>query len=141
MTWAYDEEVSGAMLQDQQDLNKLGSKLMEDLDLLGYFTQIKFNDTILQTTKVTSFKLQKTQTNQLKLHFTLPLKKPVQLQDKFVIHFIHEDPTAVAILYYDKSSSIDLNKPLASHCLRSVIDKKGFDEGEFPQIVTLNCNL
>lgn len=138
MTWLYDEDVSGVMLQDQKDLKKLAAKLIKDLDLLGYFTQMKLNGEILALGKAKNVHLQESE-NTLMLFFTLPFKKPISIPKGSTLSLNHEDPSAIAILYYEKPSEIVINGTLKKRCKTTVKEKGDFDEGEFPQIVKIYC--
>ncbi len=138
MTWYYDEEVSTVLLEDQKDLKKLGKKLITDLDLLGYFTQLKLNGKVLVMGKAENYKL-RNENNTLALSFTLPLTMPIKINDKSVLSIVHEDPAEVAILYYDNETEITLHDELKKRCKKSVVDKKNFKDGEFPQIVKIAC--
>ena len=51
----------------------------------------------------------------------------------------HEDPTEAAILYYDNANYIFVDGALKDSCKSSVKEKENFTEGEFPQIVRVNC--
>lgn len=138
MTWLYDEDVSGVMLQDQDDLKKLSAKLINDLDLLGYFTQVKLNGKTLALGKAKNVILKKFD-NTLLLFFTIPFKKPVTIKKGSTLSFNHEDPSASAILYYDKPSEIIINGTLKKRCKSTVKEKGDFNEGEFPQVVKVYC--
>ena len=139
MAWLYDPEVSKALLQDKKDTHKLGKKLIEDLDVLGYFTQIKLNGKPLGTSMVKSYKLTKTGDNSLLLRFTLPLQKALKLSGTMNFELIHADPSATAILYYDNAKHLILEPSLKKFCRAKVEDKKKFAEGEAPQTVFIQC--
>ena len=138
MTWLYDNEVSTAMLEDQKNLKKLGHTLINDLDLLGYFTQIKLNGKALPFGRATQVGLVKSK-NALKLSFTLPLSMPIAIKNKSVLSLDHEDPSAIAILFYDNPAHIKLNGALKKRCKSSIKEKVSFSEGDFPQIVKIGC--
>jgi ABC-type uncharacterized transport system substrate-binding protein len=146
LSFLYDGDVSDVMLQDEKDLNKLAEKLTSDLATLGYFTQIKLNGKVLNTQKASKVKLEKITSkgkdgnfDVLKLNFTLALKSPVTLGNNSKLAFFHEDPTAAAILYYESANKIILGDNLKSSCNASVKEKGKFKEGEFPQIIKVNC--
>ncbi len=138
MTWLYGKDVSRVMIEDQTDLKKLAAKLISDLDLLGFFTQLKLNGKNIAFGKAKNVQLKETD-NMLRLLFTLPLKKPVLINKGAVLSLNHEDPSAIAILYYDKPSEIIINGSLKKRCKPTVQEKGSFDEGEFPQIVKVRC--
>ena len=138
MTWFYDEDVSNVMMQDQADLKKLSSKLISDLDLLGYFTQLKINGKVVTLGKAKNVQLKK-ENNMLMLFFTLPLKTPVAINKGSTLSLNHEDPGSIAILYYEKPSEIIINGSLKRRCKSSVKEKGDFKEGEFPQTVNIYC--
>lgn len=146
LTFLYDGEVSNVMLQDQKDLEKLGKTLLRDLGQLGYFTQIKLNGKVLNTHKAQYIKLKKVNVkgegnsyDALQLHFTLALKKPVSITEGSEIVLAHEDPTEAAILYYENAEHILVDGSLKDSCKSSVKEKSNFAEGEFPQIIRVNC--
>ena len=146
LTFLYDGDVSNAMLQDQQDLDKLGKTLIKDLGELGYFTQIKLNRKVLNTNKAKDIKLEKVSIKSkdgnydaLQLHFTLALKKPASITKNSEIALAHEDPTSAAILYYENTDHILVEGSLKDSCKSSVKEKGKFEEGEFPQIIRVNC--
>ena len=144
MSWIYDDEVSEMMLQDQKDVKKLGDKLINDLDKLGYFTFLKLNGKSLETSKVELFKLEEIKFDgysKLKLTFTLPLKTPVSLQGNNTLNIRHEDGTASAIIYYDKPSYLSIDNNLNSNCKADIREKKDFEEGESPQDVKVVCKV
>lgn len=138
MTWFYDEDVSSAMLQDQEDLTLLSKKLIDDLDLLGYFTQLKLDGKVILVGKAKEVQLQKDK-NALTLSFVLPLSMKAKVKSGSVLSFDHEDPSGVAILYYDKKSHILMNNILKKRCKSSVANKKKRIDGEFPQVVKIEC--
>jgi len=138
MTWFYDEDVSSVMIQDQTDLKKLGAKLIADLDLLGYFTQLKLNGKIIAFEKAKNVQLKEVD-KMLVLLFTLPLKNPIALKKGSVLNIDHEDPSDIAILYYDKPSEIIIHGTLKKRCKPTVKEKGDFEEGEFPQVVKVAC--
>jgi len=149
LTFLYDGEVSNVMLQDQKDLDKLAKTVMTDLGKLAYFTQAKLNGKVLEFTKPSDVKLEKIHIKPknkkeaafdvLRLHFTLALKTPVKIAKNSEITFDHEDPTAAAILYYEDAKHISLSENLSNDCKVSVKEKGKFKEGEFPQIIRVNC--
>ena len=146
LTYLYDGEVSKAMLQDQKDLKKLGKTLLSDLGKLGYFTQIKLNGKVLNTHKAQDIKLKKISVkgegnsyDALQLHFTLALKTPINITKGSEIALAHEDPTEAAILYYENAEHILVDGSLKDSCTSSVKEKSNFTEGEFPQIIRVNC--
>jgi len=147
LTFLYDAETSEVMLQDQKDLEKLGKKLASDLGKLAYFTQAKVNGKVLDFKEVSDIKLDtiKEEGNDkklydvLQLHFTLALKTPVSLDGNNEIGFFHEDPSDAAILYYKNEKHILLGDNLKDRCKASVKEKGKFEEGEFPQIVSVSC--
>lgn len=146
LTFLYDGEVSNVMLQDQKNLNKLGRTLVKDLGQLGYFTQIKLNEKVLNTNKAQDIKLKKVSVkgegnsyDALQLHFTLALKNPVSITKNSEIAFVHEDPTEAAILYYENAEHILVDGSLRDSCKSSVQEKSNFAEGEFPQIIRVHC--
>jgi ABC-type uncharacterized transport system substrate-binding protein len=146
LSFLYDSEVSNAMLQDEKDLDKLGKKLVNDLGKLGYFTQIKLNGKVLNTHQAKDIKLKNISVkgedgtyDVLQLHFTLMLKKPASITKNSEIAFYHEDPTAAAILYYENAEHIVVGEQLKDNCKASVKEKGKFEEGEFPQIIRVNC--
>ena len=141
MSWTYDDEVSGMMLQDQKDIKKLGKKLITDLEKLGYFTFLKLNGKSIKTDKVKLFKLEEVKFkdySKLKLTFTLPLKTPISLQGNNTLAIRHEDGTASAIIYYDKPSDLSIQSSLNGNCKTDIQEKK-FEEGESPQTVKVVC--
>ncbi len=141
ITWMYDDELTDLMLKDQKDVKKLGKKLINDLQLLSYFTAVKLNGKGLNFSKVSDYNLQEIKHKDyknLELTFTLPLKKPVSLTGKNTLNFRHEDANASAILYYDKPQHLQLGK-LKSHCKVDITEKKTFEEGEAPQNVKVVC--
>jgi len=150
LSFLYDGDVSNAMLQDQKDLKKLGDKLIKDLEILGYFTQVKLNEKVIKTNKASDVNLEKISIkgesgayDTLKLNFTLVLKKPTHIFNTTTknteITFYHEDPTAAAILYYENAAHIVLGDALKESCKASVKEKGKFTEGEFPQIIAVTC--
>ena len=146
LSFLYDGDVSNVMLQDEKNLNKLGKTLIRDLGKLGYFTQIKLNDKVLNTQKAQNIKLEKIaikgeegKYDALQLNFTLPLKHPANIAKNSEIALAHEDPTDAAILYYENSEHIFVDGSLKSQCKSSVKEKGKFEEGEFPQIIKVNC--
>ena len=146
LTFLYDGDVSNAMLQDQKDLQKLGGTLVDDLGKLGYFTQIKLNGKVLNASKATDIKLEKVNIkikdgayDALQLQFTLPFNKPAKISKNSEIALVHEDPTEAAILYYENAEHIILGDSLKDNCKASVKEKGKFKEGEFPQIIRVNC--
>ena len=146
LSFLYDGEVSNVMLQDEKDLDKLGKTLISDLGILGYFTQIKLNGKVLNTQKASKIELDKVvlkgengSFDVLQLSFTLALKSPATLTSNSEIAFFHEDPTAAAILYYENAEHIVVDGNLKDNCKATVKEKDKFDEGEFPQIIRVNC--
>ncbi len=146
ISFLYDGDVSKVMLQDENNLEVLGNKLIKDLGQLGYFTQVKVNGVVVDTQKASEVKLNKITSNGkegkfdvLQLNFTLKLKAPAPLIPNSEIAFDHEDPTAVAILYYENAKQIILGNNLKDNCKASVKEKDKFEEGEFPQIVRVRC--
>ena len=146
ISFLYDVAVSNAMLQDQNDLAKLGKSLISDLETLGYFTQVKLNGKVINTGRAINIKLEKVNVKSedgaydaLKLHFTLALKTPVSIDKNSEIAFYHEDPTDAATLYYENAEHILLGYSLKDSCKTSVKEKGKFAEGEFPQIIRINC--
>jgi len=137
MTWVYDEEVSQVMLQDSKNLNILKNNLIRDLGKLSYFTQLKINGKRVALGKAQAVSLKK-ENNVLKLFFTLPLKTPILIKGSH-INIEHKDPTAIAILYYDNPSRISLNGKMKNQCKSIVKDKPKFTDGEFPQVVKVDC--
>lgn len=138
MTWLYDHDVSKAMLDDQKNLKKLGNKLISDLDLLGYFTQIKLNGKALPFDRAKNVHLIKSK-DSLELSFLLPLSMPINIKTKSTLSLDHEDPSAIAILFYENSSHVQLNGSLKKRCKTTMKEKGKFAEGEFPQIVKIGC--
>jgi len=147
LTFSYDGETSEVMLQDQKNLEKLGKKLVSDLGKLAYFTQAKVNGKVLDFKEASDIKLDtikvkgddKKLYDILQLHFTLELKTPVSLDGNNEIGFFHEDPSNAAILYYENEKQILLGDSLKDRCKASVKEKGDFEEGEFPQIVSVSC--
>ena len=142
VSWIYDDEVSELMLKDQKDLKKLGKKLINDLDLLQYFTVLKLDGKPLKTGKVKKYHLEEIKHkdySNLKLTFTLPITSAASLKGNHVLIVNHEDPTASAILYYDKPQDLRINGPLQGKCKTIVVEKKKFEEGESPQDVKVVC--
>lgn len=147
LTFSYDGETSEVMLQDQKNLEKLGKKLVSDLGKLAYFTQAKVNGKVLDFKEASDIKLDtikvkgddKKLYDILQLHFTLELKTPVSLDGNNEIGFFHEDPSNAAILYYENEKQILLGDSLKDRCEASVKEKGDFEEGEFPQIVSVSC--
>ena len=147
LTFLYDGETSEVMLQDQKNLEKLGKKLASDLGKLAYFTQAKVNGKVLDFKEASDIKLDtikvkgddKKLYDILQLHFTLELKTPVSLDGNNEIGFFHEDPSNAAILYYENEKQILLGDSLKDRCEASVKEKGDFEEGEFPQIVSVSC--
>ncbi len=147
LSFLYDGEVSNVMLQDKKDLDKLGKKLISDLKKLGYFTQIKLDGKVLNTQSAHNISLKKISTKDekegdfdvLKLGFTLKLKKPANLAGNHTLAFFHEDPSSAAILYYESAEHIIMSPVLKNSCKASVEEKGKFEEGEFPQIIRVNC--
>lgn len=141
ISWLYDGDVSDIMLQDQKDLKKLGKKVIEDISLLGFFTQIKLNGNTLAFNKIEDYKMEKLNNGEydvLRLSFTLPFETTMSLKGDVEIGFSHEDPSASAILYYESDKNIYIGD-LQKSCKASVKEKKKFEEGEFPQIVKVIC--
>jgi len=138
MTWLYDHDVSKAMLDDQKDLKKLENKLISDLDLLGYFTQVKLNGKALPFDRAKNVRLIKSK-DLLELSFLLPLSIPIQIDAKNVLSLDHEDPSSIAILFYENASHIQLNGMLKKRCRIVIKEKDDFAEGEFPQVVKIGC--
>ena len=147
LSFIYDGEVSAVMLQDEKDLDKLGKSLIKDLEKLAYFTQAKIDGKVLEFKEASDIKLESTKEqgedketyDALKLNFTLALKKPAALNKDSNIGFFHEDPTEAAILYYDNAKSITVSDSLKDNCKASVKEKGDFKEGEFPQVVSVDC--
>ena len=141
ITWVYDDALTDLMLKDQKDINKLATKLNNDLRLLNYFTALKLNGKGVNFSTPSSFKLREIKHKDyknLELNFTLPLKKPVSLKGKNTLEFRHEDANASAIIYYDKADHLQLGK-LKNHCKVNITEKKKFAEGEAPQTIKIFC--
>lgn len=144
ISWIYDPEVSELMLKDNPDLKSLSNGLIKDLAKLDYFTHLKLNDKPLQTEAVKKYtleKLGKKDQTRLKLKLTLPLKTPIKLQGKNAFAIDHTDPSGSAILYYENANSIQFDKKLEPDCLTMIEEKKDFEHGESPQIVTIYCDM
>ncbi len=148
LSWVYDGDVSEIMMQDEKDLGKLGKTLIADLEKLAYFTQMKVNGKVVDFNKATDVKLEEKEINKddqkynaLQLSFTLPIKTPVDLKGENEIGLVHEDPSAAGILYYESVRSLSASGDYKKDCKVSVDEKKDFAEGDFPQIVKLNCKL
>ena len=77
--------------------------------------------------------------SKLKLTFTLPLKKTVNLQGNNTLDIRHEDATASVIIYYDKPELLSIDSNLKSNCKADIKEKKNFEEGESPQTVKIVC--
>jgi len=141
MSWVYNEEVSGIMLRAGRPLNALAKDIMKDLLALDYFTRLEFNGKKVLTKKVSQYSLEKiTQNKQnlLKLNLVLPLKSPLYLQGNNTLRIIHTDAGASATLFYRNSNHLILGK-FASFCTPKVKAIKGFENGEAPEIVNINC--
>ena len=142
ISWTYDEEVSDLMLKDQKNIKKLGKKLINDLEKIQYFTALKLDGKPIETGKVKQFNLEEIKHkdySNLKLTFTLPITSAATLKGNHVLIVNHEDPTASAILYYDKPQDLRVNGPLQSKCKTIIVEKKKFEEGESPQDVKVVC--
>ena len=142
MSWVYDEEVSGIMLRSDRALDDLATDVMNDLLKLDYFTRLEFNGKAIATKKVSNYKLEKItrdKKNLLKLNFVLPLKSPLYLQGNNTLRIIHTDAGASASLFYRNTNHIILGANFASFCTPEVKAIKGFENGEAPEIVNINC--
>ncbi|MGB5419965.1 DUF1007 family protein [Algibacter sp.] len=142
MTWLYDQEASKDLLKDQADLGILAKQLISDLERFYFFTQFEVGDRVLITSKVQDFDLKLLNVGDsslLELTFTVPIKSKVEINSIKQIQFNHADPTEMAIFYYDKPLDIVLADELKQNCSAKVVEKTEFAEGEFPQIVTVNC--
>ena len=112
MTWIFDYEVSSLMLKNEKDIETLGERLINDLVPYHYFTKLKLNNQILETTKVSVFKVEEliqAEGSKLKLSFTLPLRESISLKDNSILEFIHKDPSASAVMSYESESSINID--------------------------------
>lgn len=148
LSWIYDGDVSEAMLQDEKDLEKLGKKVISDLEKLAYFTQVKLNGKVLDFNKATDVKLEtkkvKTEDQSydaLQLFFTLPFKTAPDMSGENIITLVHEDPSAAAILYYEDAKTLLASGMFEKKCSVEIVEKKDFEEGEFPQLITINCKI
>ena len=143
MVWRYDSATSTDMLKDEPDLKKLEKMIHSNLSRFNFFTKLKLEDKTLATAAVQNFKLEEIKepdNSYLQIRFTLPLASPPKLSTIKKIDFIHADPTATAILYYENPKDVMLGYGLEDKCQTSVEEKPNFKEGEFPQIVTISCN-
>ena len=143
MVWRYDPTASEDMLKDEPDIKKLEKMIHSNLSRFNFFTKIRTETKPLPTSNVQNFKLEEvkgTDTSYLQISFSLPLANPPKLSSIKTIHFDHADPTATAIMYYENPKDIMLGYGLDDKCKSSVEEKPSFNEGEFPQIVTISCN-
>ena len=143
MTWRYDPTASEDMLKDEPDIKKLEKMIHSNLDRFNFFTKIRSETSPLPSTNAQNFKLEEVKgsdTSYLQISFTLPLANPPKLSSIKTIHLDHADPTATAIMYYENPNDITLGYGLDDKCKTSVEEKSSFNEGEFPQIVTVSCN-
>lgn len=141
-SWVYNEEVSQIMLEDNPDLNAFGKGLMEDLNELGYFTQVQLNGKPLPTTKVTSYHLDKINLNnkpRLKLSFTLPLAAPVNLTGNNMLTIEHPDPSGSAIVTYRDVNHILLADIKKTTCKPSIKNKPQVEHGKASQTIQISC--
>jgi len=143
MVWRYDPTASADMLKDEPDIKKLEKMIHSNLNRFNFFTKLKSENKTLATATVQNFKLEEIKESDgsyLQISFTLPLASPPKLSTIKQINFIHSDPTATAILYYENPKDIMLGYGLQDNCKTSVEEKPSFNEGEFPQIVKISCN-
>ncbi len=143
MVWTYDPIVSADMLKDEPDLKKLEKSIQSNLERFKFYTKIKLENKTLATSKVQNFKLEKTKdadVTNLQISFTLPFASPPKLATVKKIVFDYSDPTATAILYYANPEDLMLGYGLSDKCKTSMQEKPSFKEGEFPQVVSINCN-
>lgn len=143
MVWRYDPIASEDMLKDEPDIKKLEKMIHSNLNRFNFFTKLKSEDKTLATAAVQNFKLEEvknTDESYLQISFSLPLTSPLKLSTFKEIKFDHSDPTAIAILYYENPKDVMLGYGLTDKCKTSVEEKASFNEGEFPQIVTIKCN-
>ncbi len=143
MVWLYDPIVSADMLKDEPDLKKLEKSIHSNLERFNFFTKLTSSGKVLTTSKVQNFKLEKTKdadVTNLQISFTLPFASPPKLATVKKIVFDYSDPTATAILYYANPEDLMLGYGLSDKCKTSMQEKPSFKEGEFPQVVSINCN-
>ena len=144
ISWVYDTEVSQMMLSESENLKTFADGLMHDLAELNYFTQLTLNNKPLQTAAPTQYKLEKIgkgEDTQLKLSFTLPLKKPVSLEGKTRLDIDHTDSSGSAILFYESTNNIRFSKSIAPICIADIKEIPDFKHGESPQEVAVACEI
>lgn len=142
MVWRYDPIASADMLKDEPNVKKLEKMIHSNLSRFNFFTKLTSENKTLATAAVQNFKLEEKADSEepyLQISFTLPLSSPPKLSSVNSIGFIHADPTATAILYYENPKDVMLGYGLTDKCETSVEEKASFNEGEFPQIVNINC--
>lgn len=144
MSWVYDEQITGMLLQNQQDLKLLGDVIISDLHKAGYFTNLLLNGKRLDLAQVKAYKLELLKQqgkDKLKLDFTLPLKAPVSFKGKSKLVIDLVDQSGSAMFYHKDASRILLGETLKQHCAARVINKEEFEHSESAQIVTLHCKM
>ena len=118
MDWDYDPQVTSVMLEDEdlspakrdQTLQSLTKRLMDDLAVLHYFTELQRNDETVLFNEPTavSLKVQGIDHAQhLLLHFQLPLQAPISAQEQ-PLTLTLADPYATGSLSYADTSKVVL---------------------------------
>ena len=143
MVWLYDTISSQDMLSHEKDINRLAKVLVSDLARFSFFTRLNSGDRRLIANRINKYKVMKVTDKEnnpaLQLTVTLLFNKPIATKSIQNIQIDHSDPTGISLLFYDNAKDIVLTNELKSRCKPKVIEREEFQEGEFPQLVSINC--
>lgn len=141
MSWVYDPTVSELMLKSKQTMDELVKSIADDLVKLNNFTQLNFDGKHIVTTRVTQYHIEKIKRNnkdQIKFSFTLPLHSPLFIQGH-TLSIVHTDPGASATIFYHNTNNLVLGNTFKPICQSRVQAIQGFEVGEAPEAVRINC--
>ncbi|MDD5392536.1 MAG: DUF1007 family protein [Thiothrix sp.] len=152
MHWLNDENVSKAMLEDEdmspehreQTLQQIGGRLLHDLRPMGYYTQLKLDGQTIQPAEAKEYTLTVTADQRLMLDFLLPLPAATAMQGK-TLTWNMLDPEGSGILRYADSSHLSLGENPPAHCqltlsaATAAADATPEEQSKASQTVSLTC--
>lgn len=123
MAWTYGADETKLLLEgkdlsaDKKEatLQKLGQAMLDDLFIVGYYSELSVDDEPTLLNKVTDYQVNLATDSSLTLDFKLALKTPIKLNGKKVTLRL-VDPDGVANLVYSSPQKITLDATLAKTC-------------------------
>jgi len=143
MVWLYDTFSSADMLSHEKNMNRLVKTIISDIARFNYFTRLNAGDRRIVANKINQYKMIKVKGRDnnpaLQLTFTLQFNKPLPANSLTSMNIVHADPTGRSLFYYEDTKDIVFTNELKQKCTTQIKEKAEFKQGEFPQIVHINC--